>query len=445
MKTNSIFHPTIKTIAAAFVAVSLIESAHCAEKPASPQLADWTIMIFLNADNNLEQDALNNFADIAKIGSTDKVNIVVQFDRNGNYATTNPQWTQTLRFLVKKGMVPTPSTAVQDIGEADMGDGAVLKAFVDWAKEKYPARHYFLEIWDHGQGWRVMMRSSLDEFRAAAPEQPRRSAAFRSVSVDDTNGGNQLYNRKIQDALSGYGLDLIGFDACLMSMVETAYALRGVAHVMVGSEELEPGEGWKYDDWLKKLQANPSMDAVGLGSLLVDSYKRTYGDNDATTLSAIDLSKAEGLATAVSALGDQLETELQKNPSVVTQARTNCAVYAPNTFGDGRDYFQHIDLGYFCDQLHGPNRNSSQVKEAADQVRAAVKGCVLANYASKQRMGAFGSTGLAIYFPKSGAIYKGDPYQENGYEKDNQNYPVEFVQKFHWGDFLHQYFAKVPN
>ena len=429
---------------AAFFSGCLIVSGWCAGIPDNPKLAEWTVMIFLNADNNLEPDALSNFSDIAKIGSTDKVNVVVQFDRNGQYAVTDPQWTQTLRFLVKKEMVPSPATAVQDIGEADMGDGAVLKAFVDWAKANYPARRYFLEIWDHGQGWRVMMSSSVEEFRAAAPTQTRRAATFRSVSVDDTNGGDQLYNRKIQDALSGYGLDVIGFDACLMSMVETAYALRGVAHVMVGSEELEPGEGWKYDDWLKRLEASPSMDAAALGSLLVGSYKKTYGDQSPTTLSAVDLSQAEDLAGAVSALGDQLENELQKNPKAVVNARARCSVYAPNTFGNHRDYFQHVDLGHFCDQLHGLDNNRA-LQDAAVRVRSRLDKCVLANYASKLRMGRFGSTGLAIYFPQSGAIYKNDPYQENGYEKDNDKFPVEFVQRFHWADFLHQYFAKVPN
>jgi len=443
MRTIRLLQSSKKTITLALVLSSwLLASARCAEAPANSPTAEWTVMIFLNADNNLEADALKNFSDIAKIGSTDKVNIVVQFDRNGRYAVTNPQWTQTLRLLVKKGMTPTPATAVEDIGEADMGDGAVLKAFVDWAKAKYPARHYFLEIWDHGQGWRVMMRSAIDEFRTAEQGQPERSATFRSVSVDDTNNGNQLYNRKIQDALSGYHLDLIGFDACLMSMIETAYALRNVAHVMVGSEEEEPGEGWKYDDWLNRLEANPSMDGAALGSLLVDSYRKRYGDNDATTLSAIDLSKAEDVASAVSVLGDQLGNELNKNSNGVVQARTKCSVYAPNPFGDGKDYFQHIDLGYFCDQLRGLD---PEVKDAASKVRSKVKECVLANYASKQRMGSFGSTGLAIYFPKSGAIYKKDPYQENGYEKDNQRFPVEFVQRFHWADFLHEYFAKVPN
>ena len=407
------------------------------------KLAEWTVMIFMNGDNNLEEDALSNFADIAKVGSTDKVNVVVQFDRNGNYAETNPQWTQTLRFLVRKGMDPTPATAVQDIGEADMGDGAVLKEFVEWAKAAYPARHYLLDIWDHGQGWRALRGTSIPQFRSLAPAQIHPAATFRSISMDDTND-DQLYNRKIQDALTGANLDVIGFDACLMSMIETAYAMRGVAHVMVASEEEEPGTGWKYDDWLQTLEDNPGADAAALGAVLVNSYKKTYGDQQETTLSAVDLSRAEDLAASVSTLGKILETELRHNPKPVISARAKCLVYAPNAYGDNIEYFQHIDLGQFCDQVAGLDKNKA-VHDAAVTVRSKLKKSISANYASKLRQGNFGSTGVAIYFPRTGALYKNDRFEGGGYRKDNKIFPVEFVQRFHWADFLHTYFEKVPN
>src|SRR5437763_15843653 len=60
-------------------------------------IAEWTIMIFMNGDNNLEPDALINFRQLAQVGSTDKVNAVVQFDRIAKYAQTQPDWSQTLR------------------------------------------------------------------------------------------------------------------------------------------------------------------------------------------------------------------------------------------------------------------------------------------------------------------------------------------------------------
>ena len=54
--------------------------------------------------------------------------------------------------------------------------------------------------------------------------------------------------------MNGKKLDVIGFDACLMSMLEVGYAMRDVGNTLVGSEELEPGPGWKYDDWLRSIE-----------------------------------------------------------------------------------------------------------------------------------------------------------------------------------------------
>src|SRR5690242_17620652 len=45
------------------------------------ELADWTVMVYMNGDNNLEPFALENFNDMAKVGSSDRINIIVQFDR----------------------------------------------------------------------------------------------------------------------------------------------------------------------------------------------------------------------------------------------------------------------------------------------------------------------------------------------------------------------------
>ena len=38
----------------------------------------------------------------------------------------------------------------------------------------------------------------------------------------------------------------IGFDACLMSSVETAFMCAPYAEYMIASQEVEPGSGWNY-------------------------------------------------------------------------------------------------------------------------------------------------------------------------------------------------------
>ena len=267
--------------------------------------AEWTVMVFIDGDNNLEEDALIDFTEVAKVGSTREVNVVVQLDRIGKYVnrsnTKYPFWTQTLRFHVKEGMEPSPDStpAAYDIGEANMGDGKTLEDFVSWAKATFPAKRYALIISDHGQGWRGVLppeeetRGPSADTASSPLSQPRRAgriaaapfrtpigSPLRTISFDETSR-DKLYNRELQGALTralkGEQLDLVGFDACLMAMVETGYAMRGVADTFVASEELEPGAGWQYDDWLRALTRNPTMNGRGLAKVLFDSYQNRYG------------------------------------------------------------------------------------------------------------------------------------------------------------------------
>lgn len=465
------------------LAVAMSAMSFPATRPLAAQTepqAEWTIMVFMNGDNNLEEDAIRDFREIAKVDTGDKVNVVVQMDRSESYASSYGDWEGTMRFIMKKDMVPTVQHAAPNGGygtfvndgrsELNMGDPAVLRAFVDWAKVAAPAKRNMLIIWNHGQGFRLMLHNvllanalaeetlvaglspqgaSLSELRRASAAVPVRPVPpSKSVSNDDTDG-DVLYNREIQDGLSGVSLDVIGFDACLMGMVETAYALREVGAVMIGSEDLEPGSGWQYDDWLKAIKSNPTIAPADLAKEVVASYSRTYGaggemDDSTTTLSAVDLRKIEPLAGKISELSAGLMDRLGSESAFVRKARLNCKVYAPKPFPpDPRDYFQHVDLGQFCDEIV-KQPELSEVHGLAGAVKTSLGEAVLASYAGAKRQTGFGSNGLAIYFPANKGLYDTDPYEEDGYKKNNVKYPIEFVQKHQWCEFLHGYFSHVP-
>jgi hypothetical protein len=445
--------------------------------------AEWTVLVFMNGDNNLEKDALINFEQMARIGSTDQVNIVVQFDRIAKYAHTTPvDWSQTLRFKIERGTEPQPKQAVADMGELNMGDEKVLADFVKWGIDKYPAKKYFLIIWDHGQGYRLFLNSLLErqrtilasrgfktndtlasiraasvrlrstegvasEDRMMAPFRSAPGDPYRSASNGETNK-DVLYNKEIIDALksslNGRKLDLIGFDACLMAMVKTVYGLRDVATSFVGSEELEPGLGWKYDDFLNRLVMRPDMDGPGLASAIVDSYRDFYArpemvdqGGDETTLSAFRLGGAGDLASALSKLSDTLTGNLKAELQNIVGARAASATYAP-----GYEFY-HVDLVQFLTELARRSKTPSIVQQSTAIVKLVLSG-IIARHAGAKRQGAYGSNGLAIYFPAAGHEYTSDPFAEGGYDKGNQFFPVDFVQHERWADFLHAYWQRVP-
>jgi hypothetical protein len=442
--------------------------------------AKWTIMVYMNGDNNLESDALTDFHEMAKVGSSPDVNIVVQLDRNGGHAVTSPQWKGACRFRVEKNMRPQPSNALEKMGDTNMGSGNTLSDFIRWSMDKYPAQRYMLDIWNHGQGWRfalarrvmgdiedvaaftafrdvnldaetarrsnrvaALVKSTKSYVVQRVASIPRDSAVpntVRSVSNDDTSK-DLLYNREVQDVLETFEpFDLVGFDACLMGMVETGYALRKSAKVMVGSEDLEPGTGWNYADWLSKLAADPSMNAQDVGKLLVDSYGAFYtGGDESVTLSAVLLDKMNPLANAIDALSDQLMACVSAGKSpAIRQARAQCEEFAPG-------YGMHgIDLARFCDQLSEGVSVPPPLKAAAAKAADAARNAVIRNYAGADRKGKFGAQGLSIYFPQSKTLFKSDP-DGDGYLKTNRHFPVQFVEERRWADFLAAYYGMVSH
>jgi hypothetical protein len=123
----------------------LIALLACSTSVAQPQ-AEWTILVYMNAKNNLEPAALTNFYDMAAVGSTSTVNIVVEMGRPAThrYSRADGNWTGVRRFYVKRDSRPIPNEAIEDLGPADMGDRETFRRFVSWGKNKYPARRYMV-------------------------------------------------------------------------------------------------------------------------------------------------------------------------------------------------------------------------------------------------------------------------------------------------------------
>ena len=100
----------------------------------------------------------------------------------------------------------------------------------------------------------------------------------------------------------GRKLDLLGMDACLMSMAEVAYQIRSSVRYAVGSEQTEPLDGWPYDTILSKLAKKPSLAPKDLSAVIVDKYLASYPPNEGVTQSACDLEKSLAVAAAIKGL-----------------------------------------------------------------------------------------------------------------------------------------------
>ena len=67
---------------------------------------EWTYMVYLDGDNNLESAAVDDFLEMSSVGSTSQVAVVAQMDRIAGYTTAYDNWTDTRRFYITPGMTP---------------------------------------------------------------------------------------------------------------------------------------------------------------------------------------------------------------------------------------------------------------------------------------------------------------------------------------------------
>lgn len=360
---------------------------------ASPK--EWTYMIYMAADNDLEDAGIDDFLEMAQVGSSDKVNIVVQFDRIPGYDTRYGDWKTTKRFLITQGMTPTPANALMDIGEADMGNGQTVKEFVNWTISNYPANKYALIFWNHGSG---IIKKLWEE------------RGIRGVCWDNTNGG-YLTMDEIETALASKMMNLIGYDACLMGMIEVAYEPKTSSQVMVASEESEPWDGWPYEPIMTALVSNPSMDAALLGSITVKEYIDSYPGESDVTLSAVHTTLSlDDLASKVSAFADVLMANGEW--AKIKSARGATEYFASASYVDLYDFAKEIYIRF----------TDTTVKNAALAVRDAINNNVIAE---GHKSGHPDAHGIAIYFPTSGP--------------SPNYYNTNFAINTSWDEFLNEY------
>ena len=230
----------------------------------------------------------------------------------------------------------------------------------------------------------------------------------------------------------GRKIDVIGFDACLMSMLETAYAFRHLVSFLVSSEELEPGAGWDYVPIIRSLVSQPKMSSAQLAKLIVAAYKDRYGDYHNTTMSITDLNKVDAIADSVSRLGDTLTSLAMHQRPLIENSRSKLA-----SFGADRGVPTSIDLATLTVQLSRDIADPDTAHAARD-VQDALKQAILLQYASSVAAQKTGATGMAIYFPSSINDFNKDRYH-TGYLKNNADHPLDFVHDTHWPDFLASY------
>ena len=294
---------------------------------------EWTFLLFLNGHNNLSSFGDMNLKDMEKSGSNDQVNLVVEWGKS----TSNI----TRRLLVQKSTNPAivTSPTLMELKDRDMGDYKNLVDFVKWGADNFPAKHYFVAVWNHGSGW---------HFQDAKVKSGE--VSINDISFDD-NTGHSITTEQLGVAMAeikqhiGRNVDIYGSDACLMQMLEVAGEMKNSVDYFVGSEDTEPGEGWPYDSFTKMWTGAPRSTPAEVSVLLSKEYLKAYSGGaygtKSVTFSAIDASKLSAIENSAREIAAQLKAlSVDDFKKVKTALNTVQSYY----YSDYKDYGHFLKI-----------------------------------------------------------------------------------------------------
>ena len=308
----------------------------------------WTVMVYMVADNDLSEWGLDDLNEMECIGSIPGVmNVIVFADFLNDSAKT---------YYIDKddNMTIVTSTELTDTGlptEPNMGNPDHLATFIDYSIENFPADNYFLILWNHGYG--------IHGFG------------------DDNSHSDNLTLAEITSVISTRYVDILGFDACHMGMLEIAHEFKDYVNVFIGSEEIEPYDGWPYDIFLQNLSVNSTLTPNNLAALLVSDYIASYmvggsafhAPQQYATLSALNCSRIDRITAVVDDFAQILHEDVNTYYSKISLARARSEVFPWNG--------TYIDLYSFALEMYSQISDTSiraAAQDVMDEVSAAVIG-----------------------------------------------------------------------
>ncbi len=355
----------------------------------------WSVFVYMAADNDLSNFADEDLAEMQLVGSNDDIAVVVQVDQPVIGAR---------RLLVLEGS----TVELADLGIVDMCDWQTLAQFIEWGIRNFPADRYCVILWDHGTGWtRIGSKSFGRDWSSGNVMSVAEGELKRAVRT--------AYDRTREK------IDLFGFDACLMQLTEVVYEIKDYIRAFVGPQIICPLEGYRYDEILTAMHADPGMNRRELGTVIVQTSVENYIDVQPVVYAAVDILYLRELVLAL----DNVLTSFMSGSDRPVIADIRESVQTIPTFGDipSQDD-EHVDLGDFIHHL-----DDAVASTATQSLVTAYDRLVVASEHWGEDFAQ--TTGLTVYFP----------YDYPDFKQLVDNYVgLTWAQETQWPRFLNWYY-----
>jgi len=399
----------------------------------------WTVGVYMVADtgDSFYHDAMADITEMMKAQFDNRVRLIVHADAPGPWET--------------KCFSVTGKPAGGKIGVAT-GKACNHKSLLDFVQDvvkNYKSDNYLLVLWGHGEGidWKQ---------KVLAGEPPSSTIAGAGKRFAPGSQG-ALEVGELGKALAALDLKglrpdnvVVGFDACLMGMVEVFDEIKEYVGWVVAADDEIPDTGWPYTDLMNligqqpdKMTAKEAADgAVTACAKWYSRHEPPFGDVPDTWVSfaSCNLSKSGTILTAMTVLTEALIAG-------VADRTVHDAVSAARNFAEDLQEKAYVDINAFCKELkrQATGRDQlAQVNTAAEGVIAAL-GEFISNYKFSDAYPyrySEDARGVSICFPESAELMGSISDLRINW---GSYIDLTFNRLTHWPAFLEAFWGKTPS
>ena len=368
------------------------------------EYSDWTILIYMAADNGLNDAAISDIEEMQLAEFSDKIKVIVQID----YSENHPDYHGARRFLILPGEEPK---YIDSLGEINSGDYNQITRFANWGFDEYPSNRNALIIWSHGNSW-YSHPTTPAKF---CPDQE--SGDFINITEGELKSAFQNINTN---------LDVTILDACNMMSIEVLAEIYKYSDYVIGSEEEVNTDGFPYGDnvgtGLLSIWEDYESTEI-LASVIVDSYMDSYfpggsqynTDEFPLSCSAYKSSEFSGLINLLSDF-----VEFPADSTEIAISRENCIEF--------NDLDSDVDIKDFFAELAELTENDELITKCED-IFSAIDECFINQRYFDYLSGNIGTA--SVWFPQNQEIFNNlRSYYNN----------LEFNNATNWDTFLERIF-----
>lgn len=312
-------------LALALLALAVVVRFVRARRAVEPRY-DWLVLYVMPYDNDLDRcaepirEGLERGVRIGNSGS-DRVAVAILEDRQA-------------RGGLRESLITRTRTERWSVDTEDSADPRQIEGFIERMRRRAPARRHVIVLLDHGG---AVDQIGLDEHPS------RGESGSRWLSAEQTGATLRRWR-----ASARADVPLLFLQQCGRGAIETLYAMRGTADMIVASQTYVGSCNTYYEPFVQRLRRSATLSAREVGWTIMDN------DQDYTTYSLYDRraleewpARARALANAFSrATTNQSPTALPTTPAL--------RAVNPSFISSDEEYLDLVDVARRLAATRGP-------------------------------------------------------------------------------------------